>query len=167
LVKDRPSDKNPLITIVEISEFETGKESDHPEEKVLPVESQPKRPTDNPGIGQNTFHQGKGTRREAGIGMEKKQDVTRGMACPRIHLDAAAPSAADHPGMGLGDFHCSVKTTPVNDNELKLTLLVIDTVQAREDISGFVQCRNNNRNFHRSIKKRPHEASSSIDEIKD
>ena len=39
----------------------------------------------------------------------------------------------------------------VNDQEFKLPRLVLDAAEASENIFGFIQCRNNNRNLHQSL----------------
>jgi hypothetical protein len=54
-LKNRPSHKNPLVAVVEISKFESGKESNKPEEKSRAVKSQQKCAARNPGIGQSPF----------------------------------------------------------------------------------------------------------------
>jgi hypothetical protein len=140
---------------VEKSEFKTAKESDPAKEKCLPVEPQSEGTADNPRIGQNLFHQEKGTGGKVRIGMQEKQDFTGRLPCPRIHLDGTALLAADHPGLVPCHFPRPIHTAAVNDKEFSLPRLVFDAAEAREDIFGFIQRRNNNRNFHQSAKGKP------------
>jgi hypothetical protein len=41
-----------------------------------------------------------------------------------------------------------IHTAAVDDKEFKLTWLVVDTMQARDNTSCLIQRRNNHRNFH-------------------
>jgi hypothetical protein len=148
LFKNASSNKNSLITIVEISEPKTTKEGDQAKQKFFAVKSQPKRAADNPRISQSLLQEGEDAWRQVRIGMQEKQDLTSRLARPGIHLDGTTPLAVDHPGMWPDGLNRPIYTAAVNDNELKLALLVSDTMQAREDSSGLVQSWNNHRNFH-------------------
>lgn len=154
MVKHRPPHKNPLVPIVEISKVKPGEESNDPKAESLAVKSQRKCTTDNPGIGQSPFQKGKGAWREAGIGVQEKEYVTGSLACPGIHLNGAALRAVDHPGMWLDDLNRAINTTAVDDDQLKLTLLGFDAVQAGKNPLGLVQRRNANRNSQGSTKKK-------------
>jgi hypothetical protein len=52
--------------------------------------------------------------------------------------------------MWLDDLNRPIHAAAVNDKEFKLAWLVIDTMQARQNTSGLIQCRDNHGNFHRS-----------------
>ena len=86
--------------------------------------------------------------------MQEEQYVTGSLACLGIHLNGTALLAADHLGMRPDDLNRPVHTAAIGDNELKLTWLGFDAVEAGKNASGFVQRRDNNGDFHGSTEKK-------------
>ena len=73
--------------------------------------------------------------REARISVQEEQYVTGSLACLGIHLNGTALLAADHLGMRLDDLNCSVHTAAIGDNEVQLTWLGFDAVEAGKNAS--------------------------------
>jgi hypothetical protein len=59
-------------------------------------------------------------RRQAGIGMEEEEDVTRGSRCARVHLTGPTALRHEHPVGALACLHGRViVTAAINDNDLR------------------------------------------------
>ena len=65
-------------------------------------------------------------------------------------MNAPSLFAPDDPGLCSREIDRPIDAATVYDDHLKLTLLAFDTVQAGDYLFGFIQCGNNDRNFHES-----------------
>ena len=84
--------------------------------------------------------------------MQEEEYITGSLARPGIHLNGTALLTANHPGMWCDDLDRPVNAPAVGDDQLELTLLRGDAVEAGKNTCGFVQRRNDDGNSHGSTK---------------
>ena len=70
--------------------------------------------------------------------MQEEEYITGSLAGPGIHLNGTALPAANHPGMWCDDLDRPVNATAVDNDQLELTLLDSDAVQAGKNTLGLV-----------------------------